>query len=352
MSYKEAMKQSIEEYIGVYTVPETSLEAALYSIVSKYSPNIYMEGQKLLSVLQEAGVPENMAYQICLMTTVTGFKELLENDERTQQADLDRFVSNAKKTTGFNRPTIMELTRAIAKSLEIAVDLSGVDFTTRKNDKIAYTIPKSMYEAELRSAAVDFERVRQGNMAVDEFDISKLEPLVEAGIPKAKYYMGALCRLCEVDGTQSKYGVILLKQAAEDGDAEAAAELGDYYFEQEKRVSWSTAYQYYTELGALALNNRQKEAVTTILNFKKYNKKILFLSVLVLLAMVFSVVVAPGAGIFASYRILGWGCMILNVEVLSVSVMHYQKNPYDSVFHVPVLMFAVWFLYIAGRLLF
>lgn len=59
-----------------------------------------------------------------------------------------------------------------------------------------------------------------------------IEPLVQYGIPKAKYYLGyCLLKGIQLEENETR-GIALLHEAADAGDSTAAAALGDYYLKK------------------------------------------------------------------------------------------------------------------------
>ena len=153
-------------------------------------------------------------------------------------------------------------------------------------------------------------------------DFELIEPLVQYGIPKAKYYLG-YCLL-----------------------------MGDYYFEKGGSSNWTKAYEYYTGYGAIALNKNRKKAIVSILNHKLYNRKILGLCVILFFVFAATVIWAPATAVFAACPFWGWLAVAVQLTLLVLSILHYRSKPYDCVYTLPVAMSAIWFVYMAIRLLF
>lgn len=346
-----SIAESIKDYLGAYTASSGDLSALLSSVVSKYTSGVYFDETKLRSAMQEFGATNNQVLKICIMTNVNGFRELLEKDARVQQVDLDRYVQNAIKETGFNHAMTLELISAIAVSAGIAFDyMADICQRAVTAEKRAYVVPAGVYEGELKRFEIAFSKGDYENIPPQE--LTRLETLAAVGIPKAKYYLGYCLLKNEQYEKNSPFGLQILEEAAAEGDSSAAGALGDYHYEQGSANSWSRAYEYYTGYGAVALNKSRRDALASIVNEKIYNRKMIIASVFLAIIMLATLVIAPGINIYAAHRIAGTICFLGSVVLVVASALHYKVRPYDSIYWVPCLMFVVWFLYIAIRLIF
>ena len=347
-----SLQKDVAEYIGIYSTPISDLGSILSTLVAKHSCKVYFDDDMLQSALHELGTTPSDIYKVCLMTKVTGFRDLMECDSRTQQIDLDRFVQNAVEETGFNRTTVMKLTGDIALSADIVYNCNTEHFATRKLlTETAYVVPASLYESEIKAFKESFEKSAFRDKDVNKLDFSKLQPLVAAGIPKAKFYLG-YCLLhgiqFEVDNVRA---INLLQEAADAGVTQATATLGDYYYD--KGVSdWGKAYEYYTGFGSLALSKKRKDAIVSILNQKKFNRSMIGLSITFFLAIVATLILAPGAPLYVAHRVIGSIFTLLSLAILALAILHHRIKPYDTLYYVPIGMFTMWFFYMAIRFLF
>lgn len=350
----ERVKYNALDYIGLYETPVSDLGSILATVVAEnLGDEVFFDTQRLTESMENAGASKFDIHSVCIMTQVTGFREILRRDPRTAQIDLDRYIQNATEETGFNRETILRLTSSIAYATGIAMNYDTrskvhSDVTT---DTVA-TLASSVCQSELNKFKESFEKVIIKKSSSVQLDFDSLEPLVNVGIPKAKYYLG----YCLLKGIQleenEERGVELLREAADAGDSKAAAVLGDYYFEQGGSSNWTKAYEYYTGFGSAALSKTRKSAIVSILNHKLYNKKILGLCIALFIALVATVVWAPATSLYAVRPFWGWLAIIIQLGLLVLKVMHYRVKPYDCVYTLPVAMFGVWFVYMAIRLLF
>lgn len=345
----DKIKYNAQELIGLYEAPVSPLGTILSSAAAQYGDNLFTDTAMLQHAMAEAGAPAAEIYRVCLMTQVSGFGELLKRDARTMQLDLDRYIQNAADETGLSRDTILRLTGDIVFALGGSVDCRDLS-AARKSEFVPQTVAmvaQALYEEQLHAFQTDFNKAVAG--ASVKLDFDRLEPLVNAGIPQAKYFLGS----CLLKGIQlpvnEERGLELLQEAADVGDSRAAAALGDYYYCQGGPDSLAIAYQYYTGFGAAALDPSRQVAVTSILNQKVFNGRLLKLCVLLLAVCAVTVIWAPGAALYEPCTGLGWAAMAVQAALLVLGFLYHRAKPYHSVYALPVAMSGVWFLYMLAR---
>ena len=349
----EKVKYNALDYIGLYQAPVSSLSSVLSAVVSQSGNEVFFDTAALSQAMEAAGADESEIHRVCLMAKVTGLRELLQQDPRTVQLDLDRYIQNAAEETGFNRDTILRITSAIAYATGIAMNYESKPSKSKEvtNETVA-ALSYSICQEQLESFRTDLTAVLLKNPRAPSLDFDALEPLVSIGIPKAKYYLG----YCLLHGIQLEAnevrGLALLQEAADAGDSQAAGALGDYHFEQGGSSHWTKAYDYYTGFGSAALTGSRQKAIASILNHKAYNRKLLVLSVVLFLALVATVIWTPAAAVFAPRYFWGWFAVTLQLALLVLQFLHFRVKPYDCIYGLPVAMSGVWFLYMAIRLLF
>ena len=281
----ENLKSEAYSLIGGQMRTCSPLGAILSAIVMQESKNILYDRRELHNLMIKNGASEPEALCTCLMTEVTGFSQLLTCDARALQVDLERYIQNAIVETGLTREKILKLTADIVTS----VGISGECFPAQKGEKLESVgkLPIGMpflgIESTLQAFNQEFKRAlkKKADKIEEEIlglDYRGLEPLVEMGIPQAKFFVG-FCMLASGEITDSFVkGLKLLHEAAEVGNSDAAGALGDYYFQKGGTADWNKAYEFYTGYGAVALTGERRKRVTAILNQKVYNKKTLWLS--------------------------------------------------------------------------
>ena len=339
----------VRDYIGAYQIKDNSIESILFVVVSKYTTEVYQDLEKVAEAMREYGADERQITKVRMMMQVSGFRELLEMDERIQQVDLQRYVQNALDETGFHAKQVIELTSAIVKSLGITAMRDYRRMLNEGNETAGYVIPLSLYETELKRFENKFQE--KAPEKTDPAEITRIEVLAKAGIPRAKYYLGKILLSHDDFEKDAPLGLAYLEEAAADGDPLAAGALGDYYYALKDSDSWSRAYNYYTGFGSMALNSSRRQKIVNILNTANTNRKTIVGGVIMLLLLLATVIIAPAQNLFEPYR--GWGYVFLALDavILAIAILHHRAKPYDSLTWVPCALFVTWSLYILIRVL-
>lgn len=341
---------NVKEYLESFQAPVSEYADLLNAAVSTYSADIYTDPEKLKEAMSECGATEIQIEKVRLMTMTTGFNEVLDMDDHTQQTDINRFVQNALTETGFTRPQILELTSAIIGSLGIAGIADYRKQLVSENEGEGYVVPYSVYEEEMKTFERKMSRSGSSNLSTD--DVARLEVLAKAGIPRAKYYLGCCLLSNEYYDNSTELGLQYLEEAAADGDELAAGVLGDYYYEQSEVDSWSYAYSNYTGYGSLALNGVRRERIANIMNYEKFNKKVIVLDCILLAVMLLTVIIAPASALYAPHRVFGTFCFLLELAVAVLHILFHKNYPFSTITWAPCIMAAIWFFYILIRILF
>ncbi len=340
---------SLKENLAKYTKQSPPrMGEILHELVALHSARIFSDDEELRDKMRNLGVAEADILKVCLITKVTGFQDLIQPDKKLLQTDLDRFAHNAVKETDLNRAAVLRLMTEIVGATGKAV-LCGSQKQMEQAvlEERAFMLPATLYEKELKDFQEAFELCRRrGNLT--GLDLQRMEPLVAAGLPRAKYYVG----YCLLHGAEEGHqqGAALLMEAAKAGDVEAAAELGDYYFKRGPS-GWANAYSCYTSFGALALTPQRKRAVLSILNQKRFNHRFLWLSSILFLLFIATVFFAPGQMLYPPHCVWGSVCAVGSLAVLLLAARRLRRSPFDSFYFVPAAMFVLWSIYIAMRLL-
>lgn len=350
----DRVKYSADAYVKTYGHGERDLGEILSSAVGKYGREVLLDPIELSGAMKELGARELDIFKVCMMLEVPGVEQLLNDDRRTEQLDLDRYIMNAETKTGFTRDSVLYLSSCIAGAAGIWLDCQS----TRAGGNglpesgVASLLYAIWYREELARFEVALERLVRGGGGDVILDFQRLELLVNLGIPRAKYCLG----YCLLNGLQLERnedrGLSLLAEAEAAGDSRAAAALGDYYYGDGGARSWSLAYEYYTGYGALALNDARKGALVNILNQRSYNKRTLAMSAVLVFATLLTLVFAPAEALFQPHTVLGIAVLALQVVFFVLTVLRFRARPFDRLSILPVLMAGLWAAYIAVRLLF
>ncbi|MCI9120443.1 MAG: SEL1-like repeat protein [Oscillibacter sp.] len=323
------------------------LTAAIASAAETGGAEIFQDPVRLREALKGAGAAEADFCRVCLMTQAAGFWELLGTNRRTPQADLDRYLQNAVRETGFTREMVLNLTGCILSALGGAV-LWGQSSGEQAPWPVMGALAAEAFARPLQALRSEIPGAFQNK---GRLDVNRLEQLVNLGIPEAKYYMG-LCLLKGVELEKNEErGLALLEEASEMGSAAAAAALGDYYYALGGSDHWSRAFRYYTGNGAAALNKQGKNAVAAMLNQERYNRRILVLCGGLLAVCIATVLWPPAAALYGSKPVWGWLAAAVQAALLALGVVFHRRRPYDGLYELPVAMSAVWACYMALRFL-
>lgn len=348
MISKEEILQTAAEYIGIQQTVGGELDGILAEIVVKLGDDAYSDDQKMADLMLECGASETQIFQVRIMTRVSGFRELIASGENAGQADIDRYVANAVQETGLNMNVILGITAAIALSKNIAFQYSA----TPENEQLvvegkkAFVIPGSMYAEELET--LEDEVKRNGIVAAAE---SRLETLATIGVPGAKDILGQYFLQKTDDAEAVEMGLQLLREAAAEGDSTALGQLGDYYYAQEGHRDWDKAYHCYTGYGSAALTSKRQNALISILNQKKFNRKTLTTCCIVAALMLMSVILAPGMPLFAACKAFGIFCFLGAGAVVTIAILHYRVKPFGDFLWALYSVLGIWALHIAVRLI-
>ena len=268
------------------------LNQALSDLSIEQKQTMLRTPEKFREMFTERGTPAIMADHLCALSRTMGYYALTECPGSLSQASLETFLDTAFKTSGLQKTVILELTDEIAATLNAACriersnalealerELQREELESEK-DAPAFTVPFSYYREELDAIGEQFELWRSGGQDIPEETLKRLRGLCALGAPEAQYYLG-FYRLKKPEKVAhgQEYALKWLKKAARAGNADAAAALGDYYYDKGKKPSfknsndWECALAYYTGYGASALNERQRKAALDILRQREKKRR-------------------------------------------------------------------------------
>lgn len=357
MNLADCARQDEQAYLdGAWAGTSTfDLSGALYTLAaeSETPMEAYSDPERLQERLREMNVSDDDIWRICLMAGVPGLDQLFQADGGAGQRDLDRYVQNAVQKTGLSRMTVLELTGLIAVSAGVAFNYSSTYRTARPAvQEQAFIIPLSVYERELSDFRQRFEQAVASG-CLPSLDCTGLDALVATGLPKAKFYKAYyLLHTARQEGWagDTDTAIALLREAAEAGDADAAAELGDFCY-QRGSAHWSEALAYYTGFGAHALNEPRRRAAARILRQKRANPWILLLSAALLPAALAAMAFLPGGATGFSRSLLSVVGAGFSLLILIWGIWRNRRNPCGSLRLVPACILGIWAVCIAILLL-
>ena len=331
-----------------------SIVASVLTEIYQEGPDVFLSAEQFAKKLTEKGLPEITVEQLLLMTRVTGFWELIRADESTKYADFERYMNNAFRETGLTRMKILELGSELGCMIGIpllqTIRSEGMDVEdSEKSYRSGYTIPAALYQAELEEIEKLIEEKKLFNLTEEE--ILRLQVLASSGVPRAKYYYGMILMKQENElGTEGK-GFQMILDAAAEGDACAAGVLGDHYYKQESAGSWTKAFEYYIDYGAMPLNESRKEAVRTIMNAGAFNKALVTLCCVFAIFLCVLAFLIPSILGATQHRVLFVFMVTAMLAGIVLSYWQLRENAYDNIWKLPVLIFVLWTLYLSFCLL-
>ncbi|MEF2955182.1 MAG: hypothetical protein U0O33_11910 [Blautia sp.] len=309
----------------------------LKKIVDSCGSEVFLDREKLESELKSVGIEDKTILQMLLLTTVPGFRELLQTNDASMENDLDRFVGNAQDTTGLDRNTILDLTVDIASALGYYSVASQYQYNNAKKAGRTFVVPFRLYEKEL----AEIRKKLNAKQNLTESDLNSLTGLCDEGIPEAQFYMS---RYLEENNQEAAENLLI--QAASQNCGEAQAALGDLHYSEMMENSWEKAHECYTGYGAIALNRTRRNRLKNILNHKIYNLKLLQKSFLILLAMLCLLFFKVPGGMLGTNSFVGILFLLMNAGVWAAAVYHYTKHPYAFLKWLIPAMSGIWGIYL------
>lgn len=332
-----ALSEVINGYLNRRKPEDTDTARCLRQIAEQCGAEVFLDREKLEAQMRGLGMAEVTVMQVLLMTSVTGFKDVVEGNERAIENDIDRFVGNAQDETGLSRQTVLYLAADIAAALGYPVVTEYDRYLDAKKAGKSYVVPGQLYEKELGL----IRRKQQRQESLTEAEKNTLTHFAEAGIPEAQFYLSQYMEESNPQQAQE-----LLLQAAQQGSMEALAKLGDSCYQEEKADSWEKAYEYYTGYGAAAVSRSRHLAMKNILNHKKYNLKMLQLTFLIVVAMAAMAIMQPAAPLYGMHGFWRFLFPILDAGVWTVAVLHYRAHPFAFMKWLVPAMTGIWGLYL------
>ena len=342
-------KELLNSFIGIKEKDVTYLAKCLYEIVSDNTAGVYFEMEKLRTLLLGYDISEITISQIIIMTQVPGFQEIIYPDADANQINIERYLKNAFYKTGLKKTTLLRLTADIVYSVGTSFNYNSEEEKNEEKE-LYYVIPESMYKNELKEFKQKFENLNDKSY-IAKLPFEKLEPLIKIGLPKAKYYLG----YCLLNGIEKEVdvakGVELLKEAADEGDIEAAAALGDYYYNDENNRNWQLSFEYYTGYAGMAIRSeKRKEAIANLLSQKKYNGLVLKLCAVLLALILVITILSLKIKLYPAHPVLTVVFMLAEIGAWGIGIARYRTKPFKEINILAVGMFFIWAIYMVIRL--
>lgn len=328
---KFAKKETCEEH--------TQLGEALKEFVTERGTDALRSVDDAASSLREKNIPESTVLQISLFLKASNISNYYEQAKNgISMIDVNNIVTCACEETGLTKKSVKYLLTAVLYAIGVSTDIHTVVIPTEGD---ATEADKSILSEE--NYAEKLTAVQNAVKNKDEKQISALSAdfneLVNAGIPEALYLKGMCCMngIATEPNTETAYKY--LAAASNAGHAEAAAVLGDYYYLSKTRCNYTKAYEYYTQLGAVALSDERKNNLKAITATEEQNVKQLALSGMLLIALIiFNAKI--GAGFFDAAAKTHWAltvisdvllCLIYGASIFRFTMLKYNKTKWVAV---------------------
>ena len=346
---------------------DTARGVALAQVVDNHDRDIFEKPEELNAALLREGLSQADALKLCLMTQVDGFQELVSRRGEAAQVDLDRFARNAREQTGFSREELLGLIKDICYALDVTYDCRQTPNEGKEKDGSVYVIPGGLYKADLEKVEFAIRYAVMKKEKLNSASIDQLLQLVRMGIPRAQYLLGMYLFTFGYDQravpqdevfadietneeTAHRLALGYLREAADAGDPDAAAMMGDYHFYRNKEGDWGRSYDYYTGYGSVSLTENRRTRVVSLLKRMQLNKTVFIACIALFVLLLLSVIIAPGVPVFPRRTVLGILCLVFSAAALVIVFLRKRKNPFAKLDFAPMVIFALWFIYTFARL--
>lgn len=332
----------------------TKLGEKLRNIIRDNGNDILNDAVLLSEKLKEHGCDEIAQSQLLLMLKASNIKNYIPQQKTgISMVDVNNIITCAVAETGLSRITVKNLTTALLYGLSMPTDIESVvlpDENYRLSD-VAFADFEE-YEEYLENALCALDELDEEAFA--EYS-EKIEYLVKAGHPKALYIKG----YCHFKGfgavKDDALAIKYLKASSACGFAKAGALLGDIYYngaqKKGKYPYYTKAFEQYTAIGAITLDEERQKRVTAVLHQTATNVRTLIFAGIYLFGIIaFNILLGSGAFSFDgdSHWTLAVFSILFNSAVFGLGVFSSIKFKYDTVkpiipvMTVITMLFALW----------
>ena len=344
----------IRSQVGTYETEadKSVVSAQLQTIIANHSFEIFRDTERLAAEIGSLQISKTVKAQLVLILSCSTLPDFILNSKSDLNlVDVDNVVHNVVQTTGLSYQCALRLITDVfyACGLSFPVEYGPqISETASLNSgnlieyKLHAMMPSEMAEAEIKST----EKL----IAESSSDaVAAIHKLCSAGISKGFYLLGR-CYLYGECGTDIDYSKAaeLMKIAAKQGIAEAAADLGDIYYNSENILlrNYTLAHHYYTRPGAIAVSKERQKALRDIYRQHSANKKTLvFSGVVFALTIIFLVFFNTGIFSGSSRFVIGVIFTVLSGLVCAGGVYFNIIAKYNSLRWIIAAQFFVWSIY-------
>ena len=356
----------VRKQVGKYEATEASAVAVqMQTVIAKNSFEIFKDTERLVAEVNGLQLSKTVKAQLGLLFSCSTLPDFVLNSKSDLNlVDVDNVIHNVVQSTGLSYLVSLRLVADVfyACGLSFAVEYGPQLVDTAVEYKLHALLPSKMTDAEIRHTEKlidDYNLIAGKKGATKDSEEAKkaageavaaIRKLCAAGIPKGFYLLGR-CYLhgdCGTDIDASK-GSELMKVATEQGIAEAAAEVGDFYYRSDDVLvrDFTLAHHYYTRPGAMAMGKDRQRALQDIYKQHTANKTTLFFSGLVL-AMMIAFLVFFHTGIFSggSRLVIGIILTIVSGLAFAASILYHRVKQFNGLRWSVAVQYFVWALYV------
>jgi hypothetical protein len=375
---------TISSQVGKY---ETNAEASpvsaqLQTLIAKHGLDVFKDIKLLNQEIGELQLSETLKSQLTLIFSSSTLPDFILNSKSDlNMVDVDNAIHNVVTSTGLVYKVALSLIADVfyACGLKFAIEYGPQLCGSTIEYKIHAMMSSKLAKTEIKNAerliATYSNLVGKDKKKKDDEDVKKAAAeavraickLCDAGVPIGFYMLGR-CYLYGDCGTEpdSQKALEIMKIAAEHGVTEAAAALGDIYYEPLKVVcttnypdnytpeylhnlplrDYTLAHHYYTRPGAMAMGKDRQRALHDIYKQYSANKTTLVFSGIVLVLTI-AFLVFFQQGIFSKANRLAVGILFTVISGLAyaVSIWYNTRKPFNGIRWIVAVQYFIWALY-------
>ena len=356
----------IPNRVGTYeTADNSAVAAGVQSIIAEHRLEIFKDPERLVEEINGLSLSKAVKAQLTLIVLCSTLSDfVLNSKDDLNLVDVDNAIHNIVQSTGLSHQVVIRLVADVFYGcgfLDFAMEYGPqiTDGNLEYKQHILLSSEAADVEiAHAESLVADYRRhagksgITKNSDAAQEAAgdaVAALHKLCSAGIAKGFYLLGR-CYLygdCGTDIDTSK-GSQLMQVAAKQGIAEAAAEIGDFYYQTEDPTArdYTLAHYYYTRPGAIAMGKERQRALQDIYKQHTANKTTLVFTG-VLLAMMVAFLTFFHTGIFSGSSRLVIGIIMTVVSGLAYgcSILYYHLKEYNGLRWAIAVQYFIWAIY-------
>lgn len=356
----------IRSQVGRYETDAAAspVAAQLQTLIARHGLEIFRDTELLNQALSGSQLSKTIKAQLALIFSSSTLLDFILNSKSDLNlVDVDNALHNVVGSTGLSyKAALVLLTDVLyACGLSFAVEYGPQLRDSSVEYRLHALMPSQMVETETRTAEgliaaynnligmnqekEDEETIRR---AASEA-VSALHKLCEAGVPEGFYMLGR-CYLYGDCGTKPDFqkALELMQIASDHGSTEAAAALGDVFYESSSRFirDYTLAHHFYTRPGAMAMGKDRQRALQEIYKQHAANKTTIVFAGLIFLSTI-AFLVFFHEGIFSGASRLAVGIVLTVVSGIAYAagIWYNILKPFNSLRWLVAVQYFIWALY-------